>query len=90
MIVWEILAQIAVVAFVLVLGFALLVRPQLRRSGEHKHFLASLVVGDRIVTRGGLIGEIVGFEALDVIAIKLSNAMIVNIERRGIERKARG
>jgi preprotein translocase subunit YajC len=88
-VVWEILAQIAVVGFVLLLGFILLVRPQLRRSAHHKDFLASLTVGDRIVTRGGLIGEIVGFEALDVISLKLSNDMIVNIERRGIERRAR-
>jgi preprotein translocase subunit YajC len=89
MMVWEILAQIALVAFVLLLGFTLLVRPQLRRSVQHKQFLASLVIGDRIVTRGGLIGEIVGFEAFDVISLKLSNAMVVSIERRGIERKAR-
>lgn len=39
--------------------YFVLVRPQLRRASEHQAFVASLKVGDRVVTCGGLIGRLV-------------------------------
>ncbi len=90
MVVQEIVVQIALVAGVLLTGYVLLVRPQLRRSEDHKQFLASLKVGEKVVTRGGFIGEIVTLDASGIVSLQLSNAMVVQIERRGIERKFRG
>jgi preprotein translocase subunit YajC len=86
---WEIFIQVALVGGVLLTGFILLVRPQLRRSAQHKRLLASLAVGDKVVTRGGFIAEVVSLDTPEIVSLMLSNSMIVQIERRGIERKAR-
>ncbi len=36
----------------------LMVRPQMKKSKEHKALLSALAVGDEVVTQGGLIGKI--------------------------------
>jgi preprotein translocase subunit YajC len=84
---WEIVTQVALVLFVLSLAYLLLVRPQLKRMSEHQAFLASLSVGDRVVTRGGFIGNIAAFEDAFVVSLALSDAMTVRIEKSGIERR---
>lgn len=82
----EVAAQVALVLLVVLLGYFVLVRPQLRRLAAHQNFLRSLKVGDRVVTRGGLIGSIAAFEGVDVVHLALSDAITVNIERNSIER----
>lgn len=82
----EIAAQIALVLFVLSLGYVVLVRPQLQRLIAHQSFLGSLKVGDRIVTRGGLIGSIAAFDGSVIVHLALSDSVTVNIERNSIER----
>ena len=89
-VVGEIATQIALVLFVLSLGYVVLVRPQLRRLSAHQSFLASLQVGDRIVTRGGLIGSIAAFEGAVIVHLTLSDSVTVNIERNSVERGFRG
>ncbi len=86
----EIAAQIALVLFVLSLGYVVLVRPQLKRLTAHQSFLESLKVGDRIVTRGGLIGSITAFDGSGIVHLALSDSVKVNIERNSIERGFRG
>jgi preprotein translocase subunit YajC len=39
--------------------YFLLIRPQQRKAKEHRQFLENLKRGDRIMTNGGLCGEIV-------------------------------
>jgi len=39
--------------------YFLLIRPQRRQQEQHKQLLSSLQRGDRIVTSGGIIGEVV-------------------------------
>jgi preprotein translocase subunit YajC len=83
----EIATQVALVLFVLALAYSLLVRPQLKRMAEHQSFLASLRVGDRVVTRGGLIGNVAAIEDAVVVSLALSDVVTVSIERSGIERR---
>ena len=40
------------------LMWALLIRPQQRRLRQHQEVVSSLRVGDRIITAGGIYGEI--------------------------------
>jgi len=49
-----------VVPMILMVGifYFLLIRPQQRKAKEHKQFLENLKRGDRVITAGGLCGEI--------------------------------
>lgn len=84
---WQILAQVGVVLIVMLMAFFLLVRPQLRRIDESAVFLASLNVGDQVLTRGGLIGTVVTFDDFDVVRLALTPSMTVAVDRYSIERR---
>lgn len=88
--IWEIAIQVGLVLFVLGLAYFLLVRPQLNRVAAHQSFLASLKVGDRVVTQGGLIGNVAAIEDAVVVTLSLSDAVTVSIERSGIVRRLGG
>jgi preprotein translocase subunit YajC len=74
-------------ALVFVLTFFILVRPQLKRQQSHMNFLGSLMLGDHIVTCGGLIGQITKFDRGDTVHIKLSDTTHVLARRSSIEER---
>jgi preprotein translocase subunit YajC len=43
-----------------VIFYFLLIRPQQKKAKEHRNMLSNLNKGDRVVTNGGLYGEITG------------------------------
>ena len=43
---------------IFVIFYFLLIRPQMKRSKEHRQLVANLAKGDEIVTNGGLLGKI--------------------------------
>jgi preprotein translocase subunit YajC len=51
--------QLAPLILIFVVFYFLLIRPQQKRMKEHREMLAALRRGDRIVTGGGIIGQIV-------------------------------
>ncbi len=63
--------------------YFLIIRPQQKQAKEHKQMLESLKKGDKIVTTGGLIAEIVKTpdENDDFIKVKLNDETIVKIAR---------
>ncbi len=69
-----------------VIFYFLLIRPQQKAQKEHKEMLESLKKGDKIVTNGGLIAEVVKPEE-DFIKIKLNDATVVKIDRNYVARK---
>jgi len=83
----DIVIQGLAVLAVLILGYVALVRPQLRRIRENEKLLASLQVGDTVVTIGGLIGTIKSVEGPHLLEIELSDTTRVRALRRGIEAK---
>ena len=66
--------------------YFLIIRPQQKQQKEHKAMLASLAKGDKIVTSGGLIAEIVKTEE-DFIKIKLSDGVVARLDRAYVARK---
>lgn len=83
----EVAAQILAVLGVLTVAYLMLVRPQLRRLEAHRRLLESLALGDQIVTRGGLIGEIVGIEGSEVIEVRLSESVTVRALRESVDER---
>jgi preprotein translocase subunit YajC len=66
--------------------FFLIVLPQRRRMAAHQALMASLVVGDEIVTSGGLHGRIRGLEA-SVADVEIAPGVVVTIARGAIAAK---
>ncbi|MDR0761745.1 MAG: preprotein translocase subunit YajC [Campylobacteraceae bacterium] len=63
--------------------YFLIIMPQQRQAKAHKQMLSELKKGDKIVTSGGLIGEVTNVEE-DFIKIKLSDDVIVKIVKEYI------
>jgi preprotein translocase subunit YajC len=90
-------------AFQIVAIFAifyfLLIRPQQKQRREHEARLRGLKRGDKVVTAGGVVGEVVHLKDLskegtsaamdDEITIKSGESRLI-VERRGIARVAAG
>src|SRR5437667_12635181 len=71
--------------------YFMLIRPQRRQQERHRQLLASLQRGDRIVTSGGIIGEVVHLKD-DEVTVKsgesrliVQRANIANILNRSVE-----
>lgn len=69
--------------------YFLLIRPQQRKSKQHKQVLAALKKGDRVVSSGGLHGVITGLTE-DTVTMEISPKVRVRVSRgyiAGIVRK---
>lgn len=66
--------------------YFLIIRPQQKQAKQHKEMLASLQKGDKVITSGGLICEVIKTEE-DFIKAKLNEDTIVKISREFISKK---
>jgi len=66
--------------------YILIIRPQQKAQKEHQAMLESLKKGDKIVTTGGLIAEVVKPEE-DFIKIKLNDDTVVKLDRAFVSKK---
>src|SRR4030042_3457425 len=60
--------------------YFLLIRPQQKRSKEHRGLLSNLKVGDNVLTSGGIYGRITGLRD-DVITLEISDKVRVKVSR---------
>ena len=70
-------------AAMLLLMWALLIRPQQRKEKELRAMLAKVEKGDAIVTTGGLHGKVVGV-ADDVLTVELAPNVRVKLSRSAV------
>ncbi len=68
------------IIFIFVIFYFLLIRPQQKRSKEHKALLSNLKVGDTILTTGGIYGKVTGMRD-DVITVEISDKVRVKVNR---------
>ncbi len=66
--------------------YFLVIRPQQKQAKAHKEMLAAVKKGDKIITNGGLICEVVKPEE-DFIKVKLNDDTVVKISRDYIAKK---
>ncbi len=66
--------------------YFLIIRPQQKQAKAHKEMLEALTKGDKIVTNGGLMCEVVKAEE-EFIKVKLNDETIVKVARDFIARK---
>ncbi len=75
--------------------YFMLIRPQMKRSKEHKQLVSQLSKGDEVITNGGLLGKItdvsesfVTLELADNIQIKLQRHAVTNVMPKGTIKSA--
>ncbi len=66
--------------------YFLIIRPQQKQQKAHQEMLNSLSKGDKIVTSGGLMADIVKVEE-DFIKIRLNDSVIVKLDRAFVTKK---
>ena len=66
--------------------YFLVIRPQQKQQREHKNMLANLQKGDKIITNGGLVCEVIKPDD-DLIKVKLNDDVIVRIDRNFVAKK---
>ena len=80
------MAQFLPLILLFVIFYFLIIRPQQKQQKAHKEMLGSLSKGDKLVTNGGLYGEVIKTEE-DFIKIKLSDTVTVKLDRAFVARK---
>lgn len=80
------IAQFFPLIILFAIFYFLIIRPQQKAQKSHSEMLESLTKGDKIVTTGGLIAEIVKSEE-EFIKIKLNDTTIVKLDRAFVSKK---
>lgn len=82
--------QFAPLIVIVVLFYFMLIRPQMKRTKEHRGMLDKLAKGDEAVTNGGVAGKIVSIgenyislEVADNVAIKVQKSAIASVLPKG-------
>lgn len=75
---------------IFVVFYFLLIRPQSKKTKEHKQMVEALTKGDEVVTSGGLLGRITkvgdNFVELDVadgVSVKVQRQAVANLMPKG-------
>lgn len=75
--------------------YFMLIRPQMKRSKEHRQLVSNLSKGDEVITNGGLLGRItevsdsfVTLELADNIQIKLQRQAVASVMPKGTMKSA--
>ncbi len=81
-----ILGSLLPLVIIFVIFYFLIIRPQQQQAKKHKEMVNSLKKGDKIVTSGGIIAEVVKNEE-DHIKAKINEGTEVKIDKSYIAKK---
>ena len=68
---------------IFVIFYFLLIRPQMKRSKEHKKLVSELGNGDEVVTNGGLLGRITNVGE-SFVTIEVAESVKIKVQRHAI------
>jgi preprotein translocase subunit YajC len=84
------LMQFLPLLFLLVLFYFMLIRPQMKRSKDHREMLGRLAKGDEVITNGGLAGVVrdigenfLTVEIADGVPVKMQKSAIASVLPKG-------
>jgi preprotein translocase subunit YajC len=66
--------------------YLLIIRPQQKRTKEHRSLMASLAEGDRVVTIGGIYGTIQSLDD-DRVGLEVSGGVVIEVARSAVAKK---
>ena len=68
---------------IFIVFYFLLIRPQSKKQKEHKEMISSLIVGNEVITAGGILGRIVEIKE-QYVHIEISEGVRVKVQRHTI------
>ncbi|PIS36018.1 MAG: preprotein translocase subunit YajC [Nitrospirae bacterium CG_4_9_14_3_um_filter_53_35] len=80
------LGSIAPLLLMVLIFYFLLIRPQMKKTKELKTMLSALRAGDRVVTSGGVHGEIKAITS-DTVTLQVDDKVKIRVDRSAIVRK---
>ena len=63
--------------------YFLLIRPQQKRTKQHKEMVAALSKGEEVVTNGGLLGKVTDVDD-NFISLEISSGLTVKVQRQAV------
>ena len=82
----SLLASLLPLIILFVIFYFLVILPQQRQAKKHKEMVESLKKGDKIVTTGGIIGEVIRNEP-DYLVVRISKDVEVRVDKSAVARK---
>ena len=82
----DIFASLLPLIVLFAIFYFLVIRPQQKQAKAHKDMIADLKKGDKVITNGGIICEVVKPEE-DFIKVKLNDDVTVKVSRDYIAKK---
>lgn len=80
------LASLLPLIILFVIFYLLVILPQQRQAKKHKLMVSELKKGDKIITTGGIIGEVVRNEPENLV-VRISKDVEVRIDKSAVARK---
>lgn len=77
----SLLPQLMPIILIFVVFYFLLIRPQQKKMRDHREMLAAMRRGDRIVTGGGIVGQVVKVGEDDQITVEIADEVRVKVMR---------
>ena len=75
--------QLLPIILMFVVLYFLMIRPQMKRTKEHKALIEALAKGDEVVTGGGIAGRITKVGE-NFVAIEVANTVEIQVQRQAI------
>ncbi|MBK1697750.1 preprotein translocase subunit YajC [Rhodovibrio salinarum] len=79
------LVQLLPIILIFVVFYFLLIRPQQKRMKQHRDMVANLRRGDKIVTSGGLIGQVTKVVNENEIQVEVAEEVRVRVVRNNVQ-----
>ena len=73
-------AQLVPLILIMVIFYFLLIRPQQKRVKEHKAMVESLKKGDKIITNGGIYGQVMDVKD-EFIKLEIADGVRIKVKR---------
>lgn len=77
------LAQFVPLILIFIVFYFLLIRPQQKKAKEHQNYLANLKKGDKVITGGGIFGQIAGI-ADNVVTLEIAENVRIKVSRSAV------
>lgn len=79
----DFLVQLFPLVLIFIVFYFLLIRPQQKQASRQRDFIKNLKVGDRVVTSGGLHGEVKGLTET-TITLEIADKVRVKVTRSAV------
>ena len=77
----SLLPQLMPIILIFVVFYFLLIRPQQKKMRDHREMLAAIRRGDKVVTGGGIVGEVVKVGEDDQLTVQIADEVRVKVIR---------